>query len=139
MRAQGGVTLHEICREFIEAVNERLSNPSLILDPPVFTVDRFQDPGPNIFQINLRGRLLMLEFQSTDEPLSTDDFRRPYVLQGSIRAVNQDLLEHHQVSEKSLFFCLSGSYGHWYYVDHRSYRTGRLGPELLADELQRLL
>ena len=131
--------LHDICREFIEAVNHRLSLPALVLDPPEFAVEKFQDPGANLFQINLRGRLLVIEFKSTEEPLSTDDFRRPYILEGSIRAVNQDLLDHHQVSEKSLFFCPSGSHGNWYFVDHRSYRTGRLSPDLLADELHRLL
>jgi hypothetical protein len=139
LRAEGGLLLHELCRDFVAAVNERLTVPSLVLDPPVFGIEGFRDPGPNIFQINLRGRLLMVEFQATQEPLSTDDFRRPYILQGSIRSLNQDLLEQHLLAEKSLFFCPSGDEGRWFYVDTRSYRTGELDADVLAGELERLI
>lgn len=139
LRAEGAAALHDLCRRFVEALNERLSSPSVILDPPIFGVAGFRDPGPNLFQINLRGRLMMIEFEATDEPLSTDDFRRPYILQGSIRGLNQDLLDRHLVSEKSLFFCLSGDQGQWHYVDARSYRSGRLNADILATELERLV
>ncbi|MCU1329204.1 MAG: hypothetical protein JWN34_4574 [Bryobacterales bacterium] len=139
LRAEGGAALHELCRRFVDALNERLSTPSLILDPPTFAIESFRDPGTNLFQINLHGRLLMIEFEATDEPLSTDDFRRPYILQGSIRGLNQDLLDRHLVSEKSLFFCPVGDNGQWHYVDNRSYRSGKLTADVLAAELERLV
>lgn len=139
LRAEGGVTLHGMCRQFVEALNERLTTPALLLDPPEFSTGCFRDAGPNLFQISLRGRLMMIEFAATEEPFSTDDFRRPYILRGSLRGLNQDLLDRHLVSEKHLFFCLSGETGYWHYLDTRSYRTGRLGADLLVAEMERLI
>jgi hypothetical protein len=139
LRSSGAVALYEICREFVDSLNDRLSDPSLILDPQNFGPDKFHDPGQNLFQINLRGRLLMIEFEATGEPWSTDDYRRPYILQGVIRSLNQDLLERNLVSEKTIFYCPSGNTGTWHFMDNRSYRTGRFGPDLLAAELERLI
>ena len=139
LRASGAVALHRICREFVDALNSRLSDPSLILDPPEFSAERFSDPGQNLFQINLRGRLLMIEFEATGEPWSTDDYRLPYILHGAVRGFNQDLLDRNLVSEKQIFFCPDGDRGDWYFVDSRSYRTGRFGSDLLAAELERLI
>lgn len=139
LRADGAMALHAICQNFVEELNQKLSTPALALDPAEYNRAGFRDPGLNLFQINLRGRLLIIEFEATEEPISTDDFRRPYILHGSIRALNEDLLERHLVSEKELFFCPSGVRGTWHYVDSRSYRTGKLGADLLAIELERLV
>ncbi len=139
LRVAGAVALYALCREFVDALNEKLSTPALILDPPEFTATGFRDPGPNLFQINLRGRLLMIEFEATGEPMSTDDYRKPYILHGSVRSLNQDFLDRHLVSEKSVFFCPAGDSGQWHFVDHRSYRSGRFTPDLLADEMERLI
>lgn len=139
LRASGALTLHEMCRKFVDEVNGRLSEPALILAPGEFARAGFRDPGPNLFQINLRGRLLVLEFEATGEPMSTDDYRRPYILHGSVRSLNQDLLDRHLVAEKSIFYCPKGDAGEWHFVDHRTYRSGRVTPDLLATELERLV
>ncbi len=139
LRASGAVALHEFCREFVDEVNSRLPAPALVLDPAVFSPESFRDPGHNLIQINLRGRLLMLEFEGTGEPTSTDDFRKPYILHGSVRALNQDLLDRHLVSEKSIFYCPDGERGEWHFVDHRSYRSGRFTLDLLTAEMEKLI
>lgn len=139
LRASGAVALHEMCRYFVDEVNMRLSEPVLILTPGEFARNGFRDPGPNLFQINLRGRLLVLEFEAIGEPMSTDDYRRPYILHGSVRSLNQDLLDRHLVSEKSIFYCPQGEAGEWHFVDQRTYRSGRVTPDLLASELERLV
>ena len=139
LRATGALTLYSLCREFVDSLNERLHTPDLLLDPPHFGRDNFHDPGSNIIQVSLRGRLLMLEFEATGEPSSTDDYSRPYLLHGAIRGLNQELLDRNLVSEKAIFYCPHGDEGTWYFVDNRNYRTGKFGPDLLASELERLL
>ncbi len=105
------------------------------------------------FQINLRGRLLQFQFASTEELTSRDDFRRPYVLSGSLRSFNQEALSQSCVDEQLLFYCpepaevngagVAGPDGArsaaWYYFDPRTHRSGPVGEEYLAETLERLL
>lgn len=139
LRAMGATALFTICREFVDDLNQRLQTPDLVLDPPQFSPAQFRDPGSNMFQVSLRGRLVMVEFEGTSEPSSTDDFSRPYILHGVIRGLNQELLERNLVTEKSIFFCPHGDTGTWHFVDNRNYRSGKITQELLAIELERLL
>ena len=138
-RAQGAVEMHDICRAFVDSVNARLKKPAILLDPAVFAADHYSDGGPNLFQINLRGRLLQVEFGAVDDLYGTEDFRRPYVLQGSIRSFNQDLLSHHVVDEQTIFYCPEGDRAHWYFFDARTYRAGRITEDYLVAEMERLL
>jgi len=139
LRALGAAGLHAICKGFTDALNAKLSRPAVILDPSEFSPDRFSDAAPSLFQINLRGRLLQIEFEATEELQSREDFRRPYILFGAVRSFNQEFLDHNTVDEKSLYFCPEGDSGTWFFFDTRTYRTGELTQEFLVSELRQLL
>lgn len=139
LRSRGAAELHTICRLFVEKVNSRLSTPAILLDPPSFSEENYNDGGPNLFQINLRGRLLQLEFEATEQLYARDDFRRPYVLRGAVRSFNQDLLDKHGIGEQMIFYCPARQDAVWYFLDGRTYRTGRLAEDYLISEMERLL
>ncbi len=139
LREQGAAALHQLCRDFVDQLNGKLKHPALVLDPPEWTPENFNDSAPNLFQISLRGRLLQLEFSAPDEPYSTEDFRHRYVLRGGVRSFNQDLLEQDTVDEQQIFFCPLESGATWHFFDARTYRTGLLSIDYLAIELERLL
>jgi hypothetical protein len=139
LRTKGAAGLHAICRGFVEALNGRLTEPALLLDPPDYRENTYRDSGSNLFQINLRGLLLQIEFEVTDELYSTEEFRRPYILQGAIRSFNQDLLDRNTMDEQTIFYCPGEGEGKWYYIDSRTYRTGVVTPDFLASEMQRLV
>lgn len=139
LRVRGATELHSICRTFIAALNGKLSLPSVVLDPGEYSADSYNDGVPGLFQINLRGRLLQIEFEATEELYSREDFRRPYVLFGSVRSFNQDLLDHNTIGEKAIFYCPESDAGSWYYFDSRTYRTGLLTQDFLVAELHQLL
>jgi hypothetical protein len=143
LREEGAAGLYRLCRDFVDDLNSRLSQPALIIDPPDWGADSFRDGGTNLFQISLRGRLLQLEFTSTDEPYSTEDFRHRYVLRGGVRSFNQNFLEQDTVDEQHIFFCAGGDHPGigpaWHFFDARTYRTGLLSADYLAAEMERLL
>jgi hypothetical protein len=138
-REEGAAKLYALCREFVDGLNKRLQEPALMLDPPEWTPESFHESGPNLIQISLRGRLLQLEYESTDEPYSTEDFRERYVLRGDVRSFNQNFLEHDTVDEQQIFFCPLESGAAWHFFDPRTYRTGLVSLDYLASELERLL
>src|ERR1700754_3865393 len=80
LREEGAGTLYAVCREFVDHLNGRLSQPALVLDPPEWKPENFDEDGANLLQISLRGRLLQIEFSATEEPYSTEEFRQRYVL-----------------------------------------------------------
>jgi hypothetical protein len=139
LRVSGASDLYGICRELVDGLNSRLTDPAVVLDPPVYSPDNFEDGSANLFQINLRGRLLQIGFRSTEELISTEDFRSPYILSGSVRSFNQELLERQAMEEHNIFYCLEGESGRWFFSDRRAYRNGRVTPDFLARELERLL
>lgn len=139
LRAQGAVELHEICRKFVEKLNLRLADPAVLLDPPVYAPEHYNDSGPNLFQINLRGRLLQIEFEATEELYSRDDFRQPYILRGSVRSFNQNLLDQHGVDEQMIFFCPRGPQAVWHFLDGRTYRSGVVSEDYLISQMEHLL
>ena len=138
LRARGAVDLHGICRAFVDKLNDKLSDQAILLDPPSFGEGDFDD-DKNLFQINLRGRLLQIEFGATDELYETDDFKLPYVLRGGVRSFNQDLLQHNTVDEQMIFYCPHGDGAVWHYFDERTYRTGRVAEDYLITEMARVL
>jgi hypothetical protein len=138
LRERGAKELYEICRDFVDALNEKLSSPSLSLDPAEFAAENYTGT-PCLFQINLRGRLLQIEFSPTEELTSTEDFRRAYILSGAVRSFNQDFLVYHTIDEKGLFYCPEGDGGRWHYFDSRTYGAGALTKDFLAHEMRRLL
>jgi hypothetical protein len=139
LRDQGAASLYAICRDFVDDLNGRLSQPALVLDPPEWNADSYNDGGPNLLQISLRGRLLQLEYAATEEPYSNEDFRHRYVLRGGVRSFSQDLLEQDTVDEQQIFFCPHETGASWHFFDARTYRTGVLSIDYLAMELERLL
>jgi hypothetical protein len=139
LRRRAACGLHEICSNFTAAVNSRLSQPELHLDPPVYPPQAFNEDGVNLIQINLRGRLLQVEFEATPELVSTEEFRIPYTLAGSIRSFNQELLEHDTIEEQLVFYCLERGRQQWRFFDARTYRSGLLDQEYLITLLDRLI
>jgi hypothetical protein len=142
LRVEGAACLYKICREFVDHLNGKMSQPALILDPPEWNAESFREDGSNLLQISLRGRLLQFEYSATDEPYSTEDFRHRYVLQGGVRSFNQNFLEQDTVDEQQIFFCPHDGHltkGVWHFFDARTYRTGLLNMDYLAAELERLL
>jgi hypothetical protein len=139
LRTAGALALHAVCRRFVDAVNGKLSEASLLLDPPDYSAGNYHDGGPDLFQINLRGRLLQIEFTATGELYSTAEFRRPYVLQGAIRSFNQELPERNTLDEQAIFYCPNDGAPRWFYFDYRTYGTGVVTPDFLAAEMQRLV
>jgi hypothetical protein len=142
LRDDGAAALYGLCREFVDNLNRRLPEPALLLDPPEWTRESFHESGPNLIQISLRGRLLQLEYEATDEPFCTEDFRYRYVLRGDVRSFNQNFLEHDTVDEQQIFYC-PGNDGDegasWHFFEVRTYRTGKVSLDYLASELERLL
>jgi hypothetical protein len=139
LREEGGAALYQLCREFVDELNRRLSQPALVLDPPDWSVENFDEDGSNLFQISLRGRLLQIEYSATEEAYSTEEFRQRYVLRGGVRSFNQKFLDRDTVDEQLIFFCPHASGGAWHFFDPRTYRTGLVTADYLATELERLL
>ena len=139
LRSRGAVELHRVCRAFVDDLNGRLTEPAMRLDPPSFTEENYHDQGLNLFQINLRGRVLQIEFEPTAELHEDDDFRKPYVLRGAVRSYNQDQLEHSSIDEQMIFYCPASDTAHWYFFDGRTYRSGRLTEHYLVSEMEKLL
>ena len=139
LKREGALRLYQVCNSFVEGVNSRLSEPAVILAPFEWELDNFHDGQTAFFQISLRGRLLQVEFNSTEEMYSTEDFRKAYVLHGSVRSFNQESLEHNRMGEQRIFCCREKDEPEWHYFDARSYRTGLIDTDYLAAELERLL
>jgi hypothetical protein len=139
LRSRGALDLYRICSAFVDKVNGKLPEPAVLLDPPSFSEGNYNDEGLNLFQINLRGRILQLEFGATGELYEDDDFRRPYVLRGAVRSFNQDLLDHGRVDEQLIFYCPANDNAFWYFFDGRTYRSGRVAENYLVSEMERLL
>lgn len=131
--------LHAFCRELVEAINRLLTKPLVELSPAEYTPESFHEDGPNVFQINVSGRVVQLEFRATDAPSSTEKLATPYVLEGAIRAFNQELLDQSLVPEQQLFCCPQAGKLNWVWFDTRSQRAAPLDEERLISLLERLM
>lgn len=139
LRRRAACELHAVCSGFVASVNTLLTRTRVDLDPPEFAADRFAEKESGIFQVNVRGRILQIEFSAPDELVSTEHFRVPYVLEGSARCFNQDLLDRALVEEQNLFYCLERGRRIWRYFDGRTYQTGLFNQEYLTELLERLV
>lgn len=139
MRLDGAVELYGICRRFVDGLNARLSQPAVLLSPVSYSAQSFDENGSNLFQINLRGRLLQIEFSATDELYENDDFRLPYVLRGAVRSFSQKFLEANSIDEQMIFYCPEGERARWHSFDGRTYRSCELNEDFLAAELEKLV
>lgn len=139
LRRSAAVDLHGICRNFVCEVNGHLSKAALEFDPPEYSSDSFRDTGVNLLQINARGRILQIEFESTSEMIATENFRVPHILEGAIRCFNQEFLQQAVVEEQFIFYCLEKKQNLWRFFDARTYRSGRFDQEYLASLMEQLL
>jgi len=139
MRRAAAADLHSICREFVGSLNRMLEHSAVDLDPPELDSDSFQDDAPNLIQINVRGRILQILFRATDDLVSTEDFRVPYTLEGTVRAFNQELLEKDLIEEQLIFFTLEKHKKMWRFFDARTYRSGPFDMEYLIGLMEQLI
>ena len=138
-RMTGAVELHQIFRGFVERVNALATKTSLELDPEEFDESMFLDSDQNFFQIHVRGRILLMTFGPPFETLSTENFKEPYILEGTVRCFNQELLEHESIEEHRAFYCMNGGSAVWRYSKPHTYQTGPIDEAYLASVFESLL
>jgi hypothetical protein len=139
LRRRAAVQLFEVCASFVDRINGLLATPKVQLDPQQFSEENFHEEGANLLQINVRGRILPVEFEATPDLVSTEDFRVPYILSGAVRAFNQELLDKDLVEEQLIFYTLEKEKTLWRYFDARTYRSGELDQEYLVGLMEQLL
>jgi len=138
-RRLAAIELHAICTAFVDRLNALLSRGMVMLDPPDFSEENYHDDSPHLVQINVRGRILQVQYQSTPELVSTEDFRIPYIISGSVRAFNQRLLDRDVIEEQLLFYTLEKRARMWRFFDPRTYRSGPFDQEYLTSLMEQLV
>jgi hypothetical protein len=138
LRRQGACRLHQICAEFVAALNSRLTDSAVELSPPAYTAEMFHESGVNLFQVGAQGREMQIAFQATAKLFSTEKFSDPYILEGEVRTYNQQMLEHFEVRSQLLFFCLNGHSAVWRFSDWRDGHTATVDCDLLVSLMGRL-
>ncbi len=139
LRRKAACELHSICASFVESVNRLLTEVRVELAPSDYAPEMFRDPGVNIIQINTHGRIIHITFEATHELVSTEHFRTPYILEGEVRAYNQEMLDRVEIESQLLFYCLEREQNSWRLFDRRSYRNGLLNDEFLVSLMERLV
>ncbi|MGA3016428.1 MAG: hypothetical protein ABSF62_04855 [Bryobacteraceae bacterium] len=138
-RLAAATELYAVCRSFVDSINQHTTRGEVLLDPPEFSSASFQEEGVNLVQINVRGRLLQIEYCATPDLVSTEDFRVPYTLAGSVRAFNQELLDKDLIEEQLLFYTLEHQRKMWRFFDPRTYRSGPFDHEYLVSLMEQLV
>jgi hypothetical protein len=139
LRRRAAAAIFTVCESFVDALNSLLAEPLVVLDPSSFPLERFSEDAPNLIQINVRGRILQVAFEATPELLSTEDFRIPYTLGGTVRAFNQALLEKDLIEEQLIFYTVERHQSMWRYFDARTYRSGAFDRDYLIGLMDELL
>ena len=139
LRRQGASKLYSICADFVVSVNRMLWPPVLELTPPEYAPEMFRESGPNLIQLNAQGRIIQIAFRATRQRFSTEKFLIPYILEGEVRAFNQEMLERTQIRSQALFFCLEEKGHSWHYFEWLHGRTGAFGRDQLVSLLERLV
>ena len=139
LRRTAAAGLHAICAGFVDSLNHLLSRCELVLDPPEFSPDAYREDVKNLFQINVQGRILQVEFEAAPELISTEDLRIPYTLQGAIRAFNQELLDRSLIEEQLLFYTVEKDKKMWRFFDTRTYHSGPSDQEYLISLMEQLI
>jgi hypothetical protein len=138
LRRQGAAELHQICSGFVSSVNSNLPEPVLALSPATYEPESFRETGVNLFQIGSQGRQVQLAFEAPPKLFSTEKFLVPYVLEGEIRAYNQQMLERFEVRSQLLFYCVEQGTVGWRYFDWRTRHTGPVSPDMLVGIMEPL-
>ena len=139
MRRAAASELYAICAEFAAALNRLLERSEVVLDPPEYTSEGFREETANLIQMNVRGRILQVQFHATEELISTEDFRVPYTLEGTVRAFSQELLEKDLIEEQLIFFTVEKQKRMWRFFDARTYRSGPMDQEYLIGLMEQLI
>jgi len=139
LRRSAATELHTICRDFVDSVNRLLAKTELTLAPGEFSSATFREDTTNLIQISVRGRILQVAFTNTTELISTEDFRVPYTLAGSVRAFNRELLEKEIIEEQLLFYTVEKDRKMWRFFDPRTYRSGTFDQEYLVCVMEQLV
>ena len=139
LRRAAAADIYAICADFVNSVNRLLARPTVELDPPALGASSFLEDAPNLIQINVRGRILQVQFVATPEMVSTEDFRVPYTLNGTVRAFNQELLDKDIIEEQLIFYTIEHDKKMWRFFDARTYRSGPFDQEYLVQLMEQLL
>jgi hypothetical protein len=139
LRLAAAAELHRICAEFVNEVNGLMTRCVVTLDPSEFSRDMFREESPNLIQMNVRGRILQVEYSATPDLSSTEDFRIPYTLEGYVRAFNQTLLDKDLIEEQLIFYTLEKRGNLWRFFDARTYRSGPFDQEYLVGLMEQIL
>jgi hypothetical protein len=139
VRRAAASELHTICRDFVNSLNRLMSKTELLLDPAQFSEAAFQQDVTNLIQINVRGRILQVAYAATPELVSTEDFRIPYTLAGSVRAFNQEMLNKDLIEEQLVFYTIERDRKMWRFFDTRTYRSGTFDQEYLVSVMEQLI
>ena len=131
--------LHAVCADFVDGVNGLLNDRLVSLDPPAYSAASYNDDSANLVQINVHGRILQVAYSATAELVSTEDFRIPYILEGSVRAFNQEMLDKDLIEEQALFYTMEGNRKMWRYFEARTYRSGPFDREYLTSVMEQIL
>ena len=139
LRQSAAADLYAICADFVGSVNRLLARTEIELNPPGYGSNAFHEDLANLVQINVRGRILQVSFSATAELISTEDFRIPYTLEGTVRAFNQELLDKDIIEEQLIFYTLENHKKMWRFFDARTYRSGPFDQEYLIGLMEQLL
>ena len=139
VRRAAALELHSVCADFVAEVNAMLDDHDVLLDPPDYSAASYSGDSVNLLQINVHGRILQVSFTATPELVSTEDFRIPYVLEGSVRAFNQELLDKDLIEEQPLFYTMERHRNMWRYFETRTYHSGPFDREYLISVMERIL
>jgi hypothetical protein len=138
-RNAAAAEIYAICAEFVTGLNRLLPCPEVMIDPADAEAAILRDRPRSLIQINVRGRILQIEYEATAELISTEEFRVPYTLAGSVRAFNQELLEKDLIEEQLVFFTLEKHRSMWRFFDPRTYRSGPLDRDYLISLMEQLI
>ena len=139
LRRVAAADLYAICADFVNSINRLLEQSEVQLDPRNFSEEQFRDDITHLVQINVRGRILQVGFRATPDLISTEDFRVPYTLEGTVRAFNQELLDKDLIEEQLIFYTLENHKKMWRFFDARTYRSGPFDQEYLIGLMEQLL
>jgi hypothetical protein len=139
VRRAAASEIYAICRDFVNSLNRLMAKGELMLDPEQFSDAAYREDAINLVQISVRGRILQVGYSATTELVSTEDFRVPYTLAGSVRAFNQELLAKELIDEQLVFYTVEKDRRMWRYFDPRTYRSGTFDQEYLVSVMEELI
>lgn len=138
VRRSAALELHGICSNFVAQLNVFLGSVRIELSPAQYALAHYHQDGPNLFQLNVNGRLIQISFHPTDALTAIDNYRLPYTLEGTVNFFNQELLDHDEVRDHRLYYCLEKSGNYWRFYDPRGNRHGLVDEDYFAALLEKL-